>query len=119
MPGLGAMPGTAGQCGRIPCTSRAPCWLRAALLSERRRKALYAETRGAYGSLRIWCELVARGLPEGEEGVQKIMQLHGVKGKRHFKVTTDSRHELPISANLLNREFAAAEPGRVWVGDIT
>lgn len=47
------------------------------------------------------------------------MQLHGVKGKRHFKVTTDSRHELPISANLFNREFAAAEPGRVWVGDIT
>ena len=84
-------------------------------------KALYAETRGAYGWPRIWRELVARGIPVGKERVQKLMQLHGVKarGKRRFKVTTDSRHELPISANLLNREFSVAEPDRVWVGDIT
>ena len=75
-------------------------------------KALYAETRGAYGWPRIWRELVARGIPVGKDRVQKLMQLHGVKarGKRRFKVTTDSRHELPISANLLNREFTVAEP---------
>ena len=49
------------------------------------------------------------------------MQLHGIraKGKRRFKVTTDSNHKLPISPNLLNREFTVAEPDRVWVGDIT
>ncbi|MBG6078293.1 hypothetical protein IWX85_004152 [Polaromonas sp. CG_9.11] len=49
------------------------------------------------------------------------MQLHGIraKGKRRFKVTTDSNHKLPISPNLLNREFAVAEPDKVWVGDIT
>ena len=49
------------------------------------------------------------------------MQLHSIraKGKRRFKVTTDSHHKLPISPNLLNREFAVAEPDRVWVGDIT
>ena len=84
-------------------------------------KALYAQTRGAYGWPRIWRELVARGISVGKERVQKLMQLHGVKarGKRRFKVTTDSRHELPISANLLNREFSVAEPDRVWVGDIT
>ena len=49
------------------------------------------------------------------------MQLHGIraKGKRRFKVTTDSNHKLPISPNWLNREFAVAEPDKVWVGDIT
>ena len=38
------------------------------------------------------------------------MQLHGIraKGKWRFKVTTDSRHDLPISPNLLNREFVVA-----------
>ena len=53
--------------------------------------------------------------------MQKLMQLHGIKarGKRRFKVTTDSKHDLPISPNLLNREFTVAEPDRVWVGDIT
>ena len=49
------------------------------------------------------------------------MQLHGIraKGKRRFKVTTDSNHKLPISPNLLNREFNVAEPDKAWVGDIT
>lgn len=84
-------------------------------------KALHAETRGAYGWPRIWRELVARGVAVGKERVQKLMQLHGIraKGKRRFKVTTDSNHKLPISANLLDREFAVAEPDKVWVGDIT
>ena len=84
-------------------------------------KALYAQTRGAYGWPRIWCYLVARGVLVGNDRVQKLMQLHGirVKGKRRFKVTTDSHHKLPISPNLLNREFTVAEPDKIWVGDIT
>jgi len=84
-------------------------------------KALHAETRSAYGWPRIWRELVARGVPVGKQRVQKLMQLHGIraKGKRRFKVTTDSNHKLPISPNLLNREFSVAEPDKVWVGDIT
>ena len=47
--------------------------------------------------------------------------MHGIraKRKRRFKVTTDSNHDLPISPNLLNREFVVAEPDKVWVGDIT
>ena len=53
--------------------------------------------------------------------MQKRMQLHGIraKGNRRFKVTTDSHQDLPISPNLLNREFTVAEPDKVWVGDIT
>jgi len=49
------------------------------------------------------------------------MQLHGIfgKGKRRFKVTTDSAHDLPISSNLLDRQFAVSAPDKVWVGNIT
>ena len=49
------------------------------------------------------------------------MQLHGIraKGKRRFKVTTDSKHDLPIAPNLLERQFDAAEPDKGWAGDIT
>ena len=84
-------------------------------------KALHAETRSAYGWPRIWRELVARGIAVGKDRVQKLMQLYGIraKSKRRFKVTIDSHHKLPISPNLLNREFTVAEPDRVWVGDIT
>ncbi len=84
-------------------------------------KAIHAQTRGGYGWPRTWKKLLARGIPVGKQRVQKLMQLHGIraKGKRRFKVTTDSNHDLPISPNLLNREFAVAEPDKVWVGDIT
>jgi transposase InsO family protein len=84
-------------------------------------KALHAQTRGSYGWPRIWRELLARGIRVGKERVQKLMQRHGIraKGKRRFKVTTDSNHDLPIAPNVLNREFTVAEPDRVWVGDIT
>jgi putative transposase len=84
-------------------------------------KAVHAENRGAYGWPRIWRELLARGIRVGKERVRKLMQLHGIrgKGKKRFKVTTDSNHDLPIAPNLLNRQFTVSEPDHVWAGDIT
>jgi putative transposase len=84
-------------------------------------KAIHAQTRGAYGWPRIWRELLGLGIRVGKERVQKLMQLHGIraKGKRRFKVTTDSNHDLPIAANLLNRQFTVTQPDQAWVGDIT
>ncbi len=84
-------------------------------------KAVHAQTRGAYGWPRIWKELLARGIRVGKHRVQELMQCHGIRarGKRRFKATTDSRHDLPVSPNLLNRQFAVSEPDRVWAGDIT
>ncbi len=84
-------------------------------------KAIHAQTRGGYGWPRIWKELLARGIRVGKDRVQKLMQLHGIRarGKRRFKVTTDSKHDLPISPNLLDRQFSVAEPDKVWAGDIT
>lgn len=34
-------------------------------------------------------------------------------------VTTDSKHDRPISENLLNREFSSDRPNQKWVSDIT
>ena len=84
-------------------------------------RAIHAQTHGGYGWPRIWRELLARGIRAGKARVQKLMQLHGIraKGKRRFKVTTDSRHDLPIAPNLLDRQFDVAEPDKVWAGDIT
>jgi putative transposase len=49
------------------------------------------------------------------------MQRHGIKarGKRKFVVTTDSKHNLPIAPNLLQRNFAPEAPNHVWSSDIT
>jgi len=84
--------------------------------------AVYAENRGAYGWPRIWRELVKRGLRVGKQRVQRLMKKHGIhaRGKRKFRVTTtDSKHNLPIAPNLLNRNFVVAAPNQAWVGDFT
>ena len=41
------------------------------------------------------------------------------RGKRRFKATTNSAHDLPVAPNLLARHFAVDAPNRVWTGNIT
>jgi putative transposase len=48
----------------------------------------------------------------------KLCRLHA-KAKRKFRVTTDSKHNLPVARNLLNRDFSATAPNQQYVGDIT
>ena len=84
--------------------------------------AVYAEHHGAYGWPRVWRELIRRGIRVGKQRVQRLMQQHGIhaRGKRRFRVvTTDSRHDLPIAPNLINRNFTAMAPNQAWSGDIT
>jgi transposase InsO family protein len=85
-------------------------------------RAAFAENRGAYGWPRIWRQLRVQGIRVGKQRVQRLMQQHGIRarGKRRFHVvTTDSRHDLPIAPNLLNRNFTPAAPNQAWAGDIT
>lgn len=85
-------------------------------------RAVYAANRGAYGWPRIWRQLRADGIRVGKQRVQRLMQQHGIgaRNKCRFRIaTTDSRHGLPIAPNLLNRNFTAARPNQVWVGDIS
>ena len=45
---------------------------------------------------------------------------HQARGKRRFRVaTTDSRHNLPVAPNVLDRKFIVAAPNQAWVGDVT
>ncbi len=74
-----------------------------------------------YGHPRITNELHEQGETCGKNRVYRRMTSLGLKakGKKKFKVTTDSNHNLPIAANLLNRDFSTTGPNQKWVGDIT
>ena len=84
-------------------------------------KAVFTEMKGAYGWPRIWRELAARGIRAGKERVRKMMKACGLhaRGKRRFKATTNSAHDLPVAPNLLVRNFTVDAPNKVWTGDIT
>ena len=84
-------------------------------------KAAHAGSKGEYGWPRIWKDLISKGVRVGKDRIRKLMKLHGIKarGKRRYVVTTDSKHNLPIAPNLLDRHFQPEQPNAVWTGDIT
>ncbi len=49
------------------------------------------------------------------------MRVAGIraKSKRRFVRTTDSRHRLAVSENVLDRDFTAAKPNQKWAMDLT
>jgi transposase InsO family protein len=49
------------------------------------------------------------------------MRQQGLQGcrKQRFRITTDSRHSLPVAPNVLGRRFSEDRANAAWVGDIT
>lgn len=84
-------------------------------------REIFKKSRETYGSPRICRELRAEGSHCGENRIAMLMRKAGIQGRppRRFVVTTDSNHNLPVAANLLNRQFEVAAPNRVWSSDIT
>ena len=82
---------------------------------------VYLESRPTYGSPRLTDELRDRGLVCNEKRVALLMRVNDIRAKmaRKFRLTTDSKHNLPVAPNLLNRQFVAAGPNMVWLSDIT
>jgi putative transposase len=90
------------------------------LLSDIRR--VHVEHRGRYGAPRIHAELRAEGQSVSRKRVERVMRRHGIRAhapRRYRVCTTDSKHSLPIAANLLDRNFVAEKPDQVWGADIT
>lgn len=82
----------------------------------------FNECRRVYGSHRVYIQLKKKGVAICENTVAKLMSHAGIRSIRvkKFKVkTTDSKHDLPIADNILERKFSVEKPNSVWVGDIT
>jgi putative transposase len=86
-------------------------------------RQVYQECRQVYGSPRITAELAGRdGIRACENTVAKVMAEAGIaarRRKRFVPQTTHSAHGHAVAPNLLEREFAAEQPDRKWVCDIT
>jgi transposase InsO family protein len=84
-------------------------------------KAAHTRTRQTYGPESLEHDLAEHGIKVGICRIKRIRKKLGLhcKQKRKFKVTTDSRHGLPVTENLLNQQFKVYEPNKVWLSDIT
>jgi putative transposase len=84
-------------------------------------RAIFEESDRTYGSPRVHRELRAAGERVSEKRVARLMREFGLRARerRAFRRTTDSNHDQPIAKNVLDREFEAPAPNRVWAGDTT
>ena len=86
-------------------------------------QCIAVEVNGRYGSPRMHAALVSRGLRCNHKRVERLMRQAGIRAthskRRRRVVTTQANHNLPVAANVLNREFTATMPNRKWVTDIT
>ena len=84
-------------------------------------REVFLQNRNIYGTRRIAKILAKNDIFISRKRIGRLMITAGLycKTKRKFKVTTDSKHNKPISPNLLQRQFDVIQPDKFWVGDIT
>jgi putative transposase len=84
-------------------------------------KAAFISSHQSYGSRRLVTAMANEGFRIGRYKVRSLMRKAALKPvwKRKFVHTTDSKHDLPIAANVLNRQFNPVAPDLAYVSDIT
>jgi putative transposase len=78
---------------------------------ETKIRVFHAASHGIYGSPKVHQDLIDDGVRCGKNRVARIMREAGIRSRRRkkFKATTNSRHNLPVAANLLDQDFTAEE----------
>ena len=92
---------------------------RDAELTEKIRE-IHTESGGIYGSPRVHAALKREGLHVGRKRVERLMReadLAGISPRRSGFTRRDPKATL--APDLVNRDFTAPAPNRLWVTDLT
>lgn len=84
-------------------------------------RAIYERSRRTYGVPRVHAELAAQGVHAGRKRVARLMRVAGIEGvsrRRRFGTTRRDEEAVP-APDLVERNFVAGSPDRLWVADIT
>ena len=84
-------------------------------------RVIHTRSRGTYGERRIHAELAALGVGVGRKRVTRLMRamgLAGVSRRKGIRTTIRDREARP-APDLVDRDFTAVGPDRLWVADIT
>ena len=77
---------------------------------------------GVYGAKKIWKQLHREGVTVANCTVRRLMKEEGLSGARRgrqFKVTTIADEHQHRPSDLVDRQFVASAPNRLWVADLT
>ena len=73
------------------------------------------------GGRKIAKRLTSKGSRISHKMVAGVMKENNWRSKvtKKYKATTNSKHNLPVAENTLDRQFEASKPNQKWVSDIT
>lgn len=82
---------------------------------------VHAEHFGVYGVRKLWRQLQREGIPVARCTVARLMRELGLAGVVRGRVTrtTVADEQAPRPADLVDRDFHAPAPNRLWVADLT
>ena len=82
-----------------------------------RIRAIYEASFGTYGAPRVHAELRAQGIYVGRKCVARLMGQAGLQGvsRRRGTVTTRRSRGRASPLDLVERDFSASAPARLWV----
>lgn len=83
--------------------------------------SVFTKNRAVYGTRRLKKVLEKQGYTASRRRIGRLLQEAQLrcKTKRRFKATTNSKHNLPVAPNQLDRQFNVNKPDQAYVGDIT
>ncbi|MCJ7557608.1 MAG: IS3 family transposase [Gammaproteobacteria bacterium] len=84
-------------------------------------REIHAQSRCNYGSDKTWQVLCQRGIACGRHRVARLRREHGIQAQRQrrFRAGYAARNAAPPAPNLLDQDFHAQAPDRIWVVDTT
>ncbi len=88
---------------------------------QQRIRTIYDRSRQTYGSPRIHAELREEGTRVGRKRVARLMKASDLRGvsRRKSTVTTRRDQSARPAPDLVDRQFIADKPNKLWVADIT
>ena len=85
-------------------------------------RRVFDENLLVYGADKIWTQLNRENTTVARCTVERLMRDMGLSGARRgkqYKVTTTTDESLTRPADLVDRQFKAPAPNRLWVADLT
>ena len=83
---------------------------------------VHAQNLDVYGADKVWAQLNREGIRVARCTVERLMRelgLSGVRRGRAYKVTTHADERQRRPSDLVERNFRAPAPNRLWVADLT
>jgi putative transposase len=84
-------------------------------------RELWSDNYRVYGARKLWKTARRAGWDVGRDQVARLMRAEGIEGVRRTKRVRTTRPD-PLAArhpDLVNRDFTATAPNRLWVTDLT